>query len=307
MSDDYFYYSERRRTCNLDSSSHVMDDCQDVTRGEKGRQRPLYVGSFLLGLGLSCLFFVYPSMMISHMEVSETKANHLMALICVMAAFSSPMLAFGKSASLYLSLVLFMAFVTCHICQFVGLGWNYFAAGPFLAFIQWGHLSLLPGKAKTWLVASRGLPHLVTAILLLAFFQSKEALLSFNLIILALAGLCQLVFNMNSQKATSIQPKSQSKHVKKLANFIYFYLKDNHLCLILPMVFFTGLYEGFMAKHFIMVSYAFLKPISYPLANTPCPILWSQIQGHIVSRAFNGYVCESILASKCKLCHFTSA
>ena len=85
-----------------------MDDCQDEaiwsSQGEKDqhkRQRPLLVGSFLLGLGLCCLFFVYPAMMIADMEaeekaadrMSETKANHLLALICIMAAFASPLLA----------------------------------------------------------------------------------------------------------------------------------------------------------------------------------------------------------------------
>jgi nitrate reductase gamma subunit len=87
----------------------MMDDCQDEaiwsSQGEKDqhkRQRPLLVGSFLLGLGLCCLFFVYPAMMIADMEaeekaadrMSETKANHLLALICIMAAFASPLLAF---------------------------------------------------------------------------------------------------------------------------------------------------------------------------------------------------------------------
>jgi nitrate reductase gamma subunit len=86
----------------------MMDDCQDEaiwsSQGEKDqhkRQRPLLVGSFLLGLGLCCLFFVYPAMMIADMEaeekaadrMSETKANHLLALICIMAAFASPLLA----------------------------------------------------------------------------------------------------------------------------------------------------------------------------------------------------------------------
>ena len=85
-----------------------MDDCQDEaiwsSQGERDqhkRQRPLLVGSFLLGLGLCCLFFVYPAMMIADMEaeekaanrMSETKANHLLALICIMAAFASPLLA----------------------------------------------------------------------------------------------------------------------------------------------------------------------------------------------------------------------
>ena len=60
----------------------MMDDCQDEaiwsSQGEKDqhkRQRPLLVGSFLLGLGLCCLFFVYPAMMIADMEAEEKAAE----------------------------------------------------------------------------------------------------------------------------------------------------------------------------------------------------------------------------------------
>ncbi len=131
----------------------MMDKCQDendatfLHGGGHHQQRPLLVGSFLLGIGLSCLFFVYPSMMISDMAVSESKTNHLMALICVMAALASPLLALGVSGTALMGVILaFVVFVACHIFQFVGLGWNYFAAGPLLAFIQWGHFSLLAGS-----------------------------------------------------------------------------------------------------------------------------------------------------------------
>ena len=141
--------------------------------------------------------------------MSETKEKHLLALICIMAAFASPLLAFGgasNDSNYYnmlglLSVMAFVTFITCHIYKFVGLGWTYLAAGPFLAFIQWGHFSLLRGRAKAWLQASKALPHLIISLVLLSFFQSRdEALASrfkttifaFNIIVLALAGLCQV-------------------------------------------------------------------------------------------------------------------
>merc|ERR1712223_670192 len=174
----------------------------------------------------------------------------------------------------------FVAFVTCHIYKFVGLGWTYFAAGPFLAFIQWGHFSLLAGKAKAWLQASKALPHLVIAIVLLSFFQSKDAtarfkptILAFNIIVLALAGLCQVVhiYNTSMVKAILTLPQPQARDdglfqkqskvltminekSRPLAHLLRFYLKDNHLHLLLPLAFFIGLFEAFMAKEFIMVS-----------------------------------------------------
>lgn len=239
----------------------MMEECQDTSsdvtfNAEKG-QRPLYVGSFLMGLGLCCLFFVYPSMMLSDMEVSETKAHHLMALICVMAAFTSPFLAFGSlNCAVAVSLLAFVAFVACHIFKFVGLGWTYFAAGPFLAFVQWGHFSLLAGKAKVWLEASKAAPHMIIALVVLAFFQSKDgfknALLAFNIIVLALAGLCHMV-HMASSISKDQSKHSSGKEVKRTRLF-WFYLRDNQLHLLLPMVFFTGLFEAFMSKEFIMVS-----------------------------------------------------
>ena len=36
--------------------------------------------------------------------------------------------------------------------------------------------------------------------------------------------------------------------------FLTFYVKDNRLHLLLPMVFFLGLFEAFMSKNFLMVS-----------------------------------------------------
>ena len=125
-----------------------------------------------------------------------------------MAAFASPFLAFGGASNeskFYntlglLSVMMFLAFVSCHIYKFVGLGWTYLAAGPFLAFIQWGHFSLLAGRAKAWLQASKALPHLVISLVLMSFFQSKDegparfktTIFAFNIIVLALAGLCQV-------------------------------------------------------------------------------------------------------------------
>jgi len=287
------YHHSFVRSTN-DSGLLMMDDCQDEaiwsSQGEKDqhkRQRPLLVGSFLLGLGLCCLFFVYPAMMIADMEaeekaadrMSETKANHLLALICIMAAFASPLLALRFSDSNLMGLVsvtVFVAFVTCHIYKFVGLGWIYLAAGPFLAFIQWSHFSLLPGRAKAWLQASKALPHLVISLVLLSFFQSKDAqgsrlkttILAFNIIVLALAGLCQLVHLYNTPpEAQSQSAQKQSKVLtmtnekrsccsapRPLQHLLWFYLKDNHLHLLLPMAFFIGLFEAFMAKEFIMVS-----------------------------------------------------
>ena len=215
-------------------------------------------------------------------QLSETKANHLLALLCIVAAFASPMLVFSSDSNLMglVSVMAFVPFVTCHIYKFVGLGWTYLAAGPFLAFIQWGHFSLLAGKAKAWLQASKALPHLVIAIVLLSFFQSKDAtarfkptILAFNIIVLALAGLCQVVhiYNTSMVKAILTLPQPQARDdglfqkqskvltminekSRPLAHLLRFYLKDNHLHLLLPLAFFIGLFEAFMAKEFIMVS-----------------------------------------------------
>ena len=176
-----------------------------------------------------------------------------------------------------------MAFVACHIYKFVGLGWNYLAAGPFLAFIQWSHFSLLAGRAKAWLQASKALPHLVIAIVLLSFFQSKDAtarfkptILAFNIIVLALAGLCQVVHIYNTP-AQSHKAEKQSKAAscvltmtnekrRPMVHLLWFYLRDNHLHLLLPLAFFIGLFEAFMAKEFIMVSQnttSFSCPLKY--------------------------------------------
>ena len=132
------------------------------------------------------------------------------------------------------SVTVFVAFVTCHIYKFVGLGWIYLAAGPFLAFIQWSHFSLLAGRAKAWLQASKALPHLVISLVLLSFFQSKDAqgsrlkttILAFNIIVLALAGLCQLVHLYNTP------PEAQSQSVQKQSKVAF----TNYVNKILPII-----------------------------------------------------------------------
>ncbi len=123
-----------------------------------------------------------------------------------------------------------------------------------------------------WLQASKGLPHLVIALALLAFFQSKDGfktVLSFNIIALALAALCQLVHVFSSSnkghdglQCSHVLVEEQSKGLtmtndgakkKSLAHLLSFYLKDNQLHLLLPMALFAGLLEAFMAKQFIAV------------------------------------------------------
>ena len=136
-------------------------------------------------------------------EKTETHGERLLALICVMAAFGSPLLAFGSSLiSSVASLMVFLAFVSCHILDF-GLAWAYLLTGPFLAFIQWSQFGdLKAAKADVWLQAFKGLPNLVIAVLLWGLFQSQESasrdkvkntVLAFNVLGMVLAGLCQIL------------------------------------------------------------------------------------------------------------------
>merc|ERR1719412_3263409 len=82
----------------------------------KAGQRPLLVGSGLLGLAIACFLYVYPSMLVQEMGVSETKVNHLMALICITAALASPCVAFSSLSLLVgISVMAFSAFVTLQI------------------------------------------------------------------------------------------------------------------------------------------------------------------------------------------------
>ena len=79
-------------------------------------QRPLLVGSGLLGLAVACFLYVYPTMLIEEMGVSETKVNHVMALICITAALASPCVAFSNlSLLLGISVMVFSAFITLQI------------------------------------------------------------------------------------------------------------------------------------------------------------------------------------------------
>ena len=233
----------------------VIDEGQELKGHDKG-QRPLLVGSFLIGIGLSCLFLVNPIMMIDNSEVSETRANHLMALLCILATLASPALAFANMFKMLgISLLVFIAFVVCHI-----FGWTllaYLALGPFLAFIQWGQFGLLAFKAKrvtTWLLAAKALPHLIVALVLFAFCKTANgftSILTLNLIFLALAGLCQAVhYGTTLEKGQSTKMTNERWRKKSL---LAFYLKDNQLHMLLPMAFFVGLFEAFMAKEFITV------------------------------------------------------
>ena len=61
-------------------------------------------------------------MLIQEMEVSETKVNHGMALICISAALASPCVAFSNlSILLGISVMAFSAFVTL---QIFGPAWH---------------------------------------------------------------------------------------------------------------------------------------------------------------------------------------
>ena len=233
-----------------------MDEEQDPKGHDKG-QRPLLVGSFLMGIGLSCIFLVNPAMMITNADVTETRSHHLMALLCIMATLASPALAFANIFKmLSFSLLVLIAFVICHI-----LGWtllSYLALGPFLASLQWGQFSLLAFRSLAWLQAAKALPHLLVALVLFAFCKTANgftSILTLNLIFLVLAGLCQCVHFGIATTA----PKPEEKQSKKMTNerkksLLAFYLKDNQLHMLLPMAFFVGLFEAFMAKEFITVS-----------------------------------------------------
>ena len=239
----------------------VMDEELDPKGHDKG-QRPLLVGSFLMGIGLSCIFLVNPAMMISNAEVVEARSHHLMALLCIMATLASPALAFANIFKmLSLSLLVLIAFVICHIFRWTLL--SYLALGPFLAFLQWGQFSLLAFRSLAWLQAAKALPHLLVALVLFAFCKTANgftSILTLNLIFLALAGLCQCV-HFGIAKA----PEPEEKQSKKMTNerrksLWSFYLKDNQLHMLLPMAFFVGLFEAFMAKEFITVSPLFTWP-----------------------------------------------
>ena len=232
----------------------VIEEGQDLKGHDKG-QRPLLVGSFLIGIGLSCLFLVNPIMMIEGSKVSETRANHLMALLCLLATLASPALAFANMFKmLSISLLVFIAFIVCHI-----FGWTllaYLALGPFLAFVQWGQFGLLAFKASKagWLLAAKALPHLIVALVLFAFCKTANgftSILTLNLIFLALAGLCQAVHDCTTLERDQSTKMINERWRKK--SLLAFYLKDNQLHMLLPMAFFLGLFEAFMAKEFITV------------------------------------------------------
>ena len=76
--------------------------------------------------------------------------------------------------------------------------------------------------------------------------------------------LCQVVHIYNTP-AQSHKAEKQSKAAscvltmtnekrRPMVHLLWFYLRDNHLHLLLPLAFFIGLFEAFMAKEFIMVS-----------------------------------------------------
>ena len=76
--------------------------------------------------------------------------------------------------------------------------------------------------------------------------------------------LCQVVHIYNTP-AQSHKAEKQSKAAscvltmtnekrRPMVHLLWFYLRDNHLHLLLPLAFFIGLFEAFMAKDFIMVS-----------------------------------------------------
>lgn len=115
-------YLQQQHQQSTPSASKKMDQCQKIDEDAGGLetshkgQRPLLVGSFLLGTALSCFIYVNPSVMITELGMSENKANHLLALIFLVAAFTSPVLGFGNIPALMgISLLALVAIMILHI------------------------------------------------------------------------------------------------------------------------------------------------------------------------------------------------
>lgn len=252
----------------------MMDESQEdsLRNSEKG-QRPLILGSLLLGVALSCFIYVNPTLMISEMGVSEAKVNHLLALICVLAALASPALAFmNRALMMAISIPIFVAFLTLNHFNMAPLAMTYAAFGPFLAFIQWGPLLLCKKATLAWHQAASGWPHLIVALVLQSKAKAEPLCLAVNVLSLALAGLCQIVYMCCNTEEKAEVKNLESKRPKVVAP-LRLYLKDNRVHMLLPLAFFIGLFEAFMARHFILVSSESHLFFHYPFFDNLAKIL----------------------------------
>jgi hypothetical protein len=162
----------------------------------------------------------------------------------------------------------------------------YFATGPFLACLQLGHLCQLPKPSVvSWLKVAKALPLVIVSILLrLLTLQSKATtekgqplpssessakqftttLLTVMIITLVLAGLAQVVQHFTAkdfpptESVDDVNKKSDNigddDRQKGIVGPLVNVLNKDLLLFVHPMAFFTGLFEAFMTRYFLMVS-----------------------------------------------------